>query len=247
MAGPSSWSSILTVISAPRFRVASKKEATCKSKARKMGTLPELEAAAGPGHEPRECDAALSRAFGFLGKRWNGVLLGTLIRAGRLRRAQAGLGISDSMLSERLGELARPAWWCVRSSRARRSRSPTPLPPTARRCSRPCGPHHLGTGEPPRRAVRERRRTPGTHFADVTEWRVLLRDSGPAPAGAATDWRRTVSVSAEVDRSGAAHGVHQIQVLPPGSRRLRHCLRPPALPGPGMAAQPARPGSGAPC
>ena len=57
-------------------------------------------------HEPRACDAALSRAFEFLGKRWNGMLLGTL-GAGpagfaELKRA---LGISDSMLSDRLAEL----------------------------------------------------------------------------------------------------------------------------------------------
>jgi DNA-binding HxlR family transcriptional regulator len=60
-------------------------------------------------HEPRTCDAALTRAFEFLGKRWNGVLLGTLISGpasfSELRRAVAG--ISDSVLSERLAELAR--------------------------------------------------------------------------------------------------------------------------------------------
>ena len=60
-------------------------------------------------HNPRACDAALARAFGFLGKRWNGVLLATL-RSGpagfsELRRAVAG--ISDSVLSDRLGELCR--------------------------------------------------------------------------------------------------------------------------------------------
>ena len=59
-------------------------------------------------HEPRVCDAALTRAFGFLGKRWNGVILGTLISGpagfSELRRAVAG--ISDSVLSERLVELA---------------------------------------------------------------------------------------------------------------------------------------------
>lgn len=59
-------------------------------------------------HEPRACDGALSRAFGFLGKRWNGVILGTLMSApagfAELRRAVAG--ISDSVLSERLTELA---------------------------------------------------------------------------------------------------------------------------------------------
>ncbi|ALG09297.1 winged helix-turn-helix transcriptional regulator [Kibdelosporangium phytohabitans] len=60
-------------------------------------------------HEPLECDAALARAFDFLGKRWNGVLLGVL--AGRpasfseLKRAVAG--ISDSMLADRLGELCK--------------------------------------------------------------------------------------------------------------------------------------------
>jgi DNA-binding HxlR family transcriptional regulator len=58
-------------------------------------------------HEPRTCDAALTRAFGFLGKRWNGVILGTLTLGpagfSELRRAVAG--ISDSVLSERLTEL----------------------------------------------------------------------------------------------------------------------------------------------
>jgi DNA-binding HxlR family transcriptional regulator len=54
------------------------------------------------------CDAALARAFDFLGKRWNGVLLGVLVQGpagfADLRRAVAG--ISDSVLSERLVELA---------------------------------------------------------------------------------------------------------------------------------------------
>jgi DNA-binding HxlR family transcriptional regulator len=59
------------------------------------------------GHEPRACDAALTRAFEFLGKRWSGVILGVL-REGpagfaELRRAVGG--ISDSMLSDRLVEL----------------------------------------------------------------------------------------------------------------------------------------------
>jgi DNA-binding HxlR family transcriptional regulator len=55
-------------------------------------------------HEPRACDGALVRAFGFLGKRWNGVLLATLLNGpagfSELRRAVGG--ISDSVLSERL-------------------------------------------------------------------------------------------------------------------------------------------------
>ncbi|MGD9959986.1 winged helix-turn-helix transcriptional regulator [Nocardioides sp.] len=58
--------------------------------------------------ETRACDAQLERAFTFLGKRWNGVLLGTLIQApagfAELKRT---LGISDSMLSDRLAELTR--------------------------------------------------------------------------------------------------------------------------------------------
>ena len=53
------------------------------------------------------CDAALTQAFGLLGKRWNGVILGSLIErpAGfsEIRRALGG--ISDSVLSERLSEL----------------------------------------------------------------------------------------------------------------------------------------------
>ena len=60
-------------------------------------------------HEPRACDAALARAFDFLGKRWNGVILGTLTNgpAGFSELRRAVRGISDSVLSERLTELAR--------------------------------------------------------------------------------------------------------------------------------------------
>jgi DNA-binding HxlR family transcriptional regulator len=58
-------------------------------------------------HEPRACDGAIVRAFDFLGKRWNGVILSTLIEGpagfSELRRAIGG--ISDSVLSERLTEL----------------------------------------------------------------------------------------------------------------------------------------------
>ncbi len=59
-------------------------------------------------HDARRCDSALARAFDFLGKRWNGVILGTLSAGpsgfSELRRAVDG--ISDSVLSERLTELA---------------------------------------------------------------------------------------------------------------------------------------------
>ncbi|HET6151823.1 MAG TPA: helix-turn-helix domain-containing protein [Marmoricola sp.] len=74
-----------------------------------MTTSPETSAVGAEAmHEPRACDVALSRAFAFLGKRWNGVLLGTLIQGpagfAELKRT---LGISDSMLSDRLAELSR--------------------------------------------------------------------------------------------------------------------------------------------
>jgi DNA-binding HxlR family transcriptional regulator len=58
-------------------------------------------------HDARTCDSALARAFDFLGKRWNGVILGTL-RAGPSGFSELGRavsGISDSVLSERLTEL----------------------------------------------------------------------------------------------------------------------------------------------
>ena len=60
-----------------------------------------------PTHTPQACDGALTRAFGFLGKRWNGVIIGVLTRGpatfSGLRRAVGG--ISDSVLSDRLAEL----------------------------------------------------------------------------------------------------------------------------------------------
>jgi DNA-binding HxlR family transcriptional regulator len=55
------------------------------------------------------CSTAMVRAFGILGKRWNGVIIATLMQApgpmgfAELKRALAG--ISDSMLSDRLSEL----------------------------------------------------------------------------------------------------------------------------------------------
>ncbi len=59
-------------------------------------------------HDQRQCDAAVSRAFGVLGKRWNGMILdvlgaGPLSFVG-LRRAVTG--ISDAVLSDRLVALA---------------------------------------------------------------------------------------------------------------------------------------------
>jgi DNA-binding HxlR family transcriptional regulator len=55
------------------------------------------------------CDAGLRRAFDFLGKRWNGVILATLSEApmgfADLRRSVGS--ITDSVLSDRLAELTR--------------------------------------------------------------------------------------------------------------------------------------------
>lgn len=52
-------------------------------------------------------DAALARAFEFLGKRWSGVVLGNLSEgpAGFRELSRATGGISDSVLTERLSEL----------------------------------------------------------------------------------------------------------------------------------------------
>jgi len=60
-----------------------------------------------PHGDRRSCDKGLTLAFCFLGKRWNGVLLGTLMDgpAGFSELSRAVAGISDSMLSERLAEL----------------------------------------------------------------------------------------------------------------------------------------------
>ena len=60
-------------------------------------------------HTPTACDGALVRAFSFLGKRWNGPIIGVLAGGpagfSGIRRAVGG--ISDSVLSDRLSELAR--------------------------------------------------------------------------------------------------------------------------------------------
>src|SRR3978361_864730 len=64
----------------------------------------DVVALAGDGHSVARCDAALSHAFEVLGKRWNGMILGSLIQApagfSEIRRALGG--ISDSVLSDRL-------------------------------------------------------------------------------------------------------------------------------------------------
>lgn len=52
-------------------------------------------------------DASLARAFDFLGKRWNGIVLGMLSRGptGFRELSRAIGGVSDSVLSERLSDL----------------------------------------------------------------------------------------------------------------------------------------------
>jgi len=59
-------------------------------------------------HDAASCDAALTHAFGFLGKRWNGIILATLLNgpAGYAQLRRAVSGISDSTLSERLAGLS---------------------------------------------------------------------------------------------------------------------------------------------
>ena len=56
----------------------------------------------------RSCDRGLTQAFALLGKRWNGVLIGTLAAgpAGFAELVRAIGGISESVLSDRLNELA---------------------------------------------------------------------------------------------------------------------------------------------
>ena len=77
-----------------------------------MTTEPSIASAPGSVASPggdvvASCDGALVRAFHFLGKRWNGVLLGTLTKgpAGFAELGRLVEGISDSVLAERLAEL----------------------------------------------------------------------------------------------------------------------------------------------
>lgn len=61
----------------------------------------------GAEHGGERCDVALARAFELLGKRWTGVVLGSLRPgpAGFRELARAIGGVSDSVLSDRLAEL----------------------------------------------------------------------------------------------------------------------------------------------
>src|SRR2546421_13070736 len=59
-------------------------------------------------HAPHTCDRHLTRAFAFLGKRWNGMLIGALSGgpASFAELCRGVPGISESVLSDRLSELA---------------------------------------------------------------------------------------------------------------------------------------------
>ncbi|GAB3598361.1 helix-turn-helix domain-containing protein [Angustibacter peucedani] len=61
-----------------------------------------------PEHAAPQCDASLSLAFGLLGKRWNGIILGVLAGGpGGFADVRRAIGtITDSVLSDRLSELA---------------------------------------------------------------------------------------------------------------------------------------------
>src|ERR1700689_4014158 len=59
------------------------------------------------GETSKSCDGALTHAFYFLRKHWNGVILGTFSNgpSGFAELRRNVVGISDSVLSERLSEL----------------------------------------------------------------------------------------------------------------------------------------------
>jgi DNA-binding HxlR family transcriptional regulator len=67
----------------------------------------EQAAIAEAGHDGM-CEVGLVRAFDFLGKRWNGVILGSLSsQPAGFAELRRGVGaITDSVLSDRLTELA---------------------------------------------------------------------------------------------------------------------------------------------
>ena len=69
--------------------------------------LTPIESRGGDAAVSKSCDHALARAFDFLGKRWNGVILGTLANgpSGYAELRRNVCGISDSVLAERLSEL----------------------------------------------------------------------------------------------------------------------------------------------
>lgn len=72
-------------------------------------TISERDAAAHGACDARMVEAAIGRAFQFLGKRWNGVILASLGQCGPVgfSELKRHVGpITDSVLSDRLSELA---------------------------------------------------------------------------------------------------------------------------------------------
>ena len=79
---------------------------------RKTGEAPVSGRRTTQAHTTEACargDAALARAFDFLGKRWNAMVLGNLREgpAGFRELSRSTEGISDSVLSDRLSDLAK--------------------------------------------------------------------------------------------------------------------------------------------
>jgi DNA-binding HxlR family transcriptional regulator len=78
-----------------------------RNRARSSRTIEDVEARAQRQTDDLRCDAGLTAVFGLLGKRWSGLIIGTLLegpaRFGAL--ASAIPGITESMLSTRLAEL----------------------------------------------------------------------------------------------------------------------------------------------
>ena len=77
--------------------------ATCPVPA--AGTILSVSSEVSP--PPVQCDEALTSVFALLGKRWNGVILGSLLeRPARFAELAAAIpGITEAMLSARLTEL----------------------------------------------------------------------------------------------------------------------------------------------
>lgn len=74
-----------------------------------MATAPKPTAPEAGSQPCVEADAALTRAFALLGKRWNAIILGVLANGlnGFSGLSRAIGGISDSVLSNRLSELTK--------------------------------------------------------------------------------------------------------------------------------------------
>lgn len=90
--------------SSPNDRAKDDREATLRAK---DNVAKDDASEAACAESSKSCDGALAQAFKLLGKRWNGVILGTLANgaSGFSELKRNVMGISDSVLSERLSEL----------------------------------------------------------------------------------------------------------------------------------------------